>query len=66
MPSLVAPALDVCHKKEGTPLIIEARSALARSHSGPFAFELAEDSEDVKHNWTLGRNFGEFFFSCSS
>lgn len=58
MPSLLAPALDVCHKKEGTPLVIEAKSALAHSHSGPFTFELAEDSEDVKHNWTLGRNFG--------
>uniref|UniRef100_A0A8C3XAN5 Cadherin 26 n=1 Tax=Cyanoderma ruficeps TaxID=181631 RepID=A0A8C3XAN5_9PASS len=59
MPSLVAPALDVCHKKQGTPLVIEAKSALAHSHSGPFTFELAEDSEDVKHNWTLGRNFGQ-------
>lgn len=66
MPSLVAPALDVCHRKEGTPLVIEAKSALARSHSGPFTFELPEDSEDVKHNWTLGRNFGELFFLCSS
>ncbi|XP_066055245.1 cadherin-like protein 26 [Chamaea fasciata] len=59
MPSLVAPALDVCHKKEGTSLVIEAKSALVHSHSGPFTFELAEDSEDVKHNWTLGRNFGQ-------
>ncbi|TRZ10415.1 hypothetical protein HGM15179_016687 [Zosterops borbonicus] len=59
MPSLVAPALDVCHKEEGTSLIIEAKSALARSHSEPFTFELPEDSEDVKHNWTLGRNFGQ-------
>ncbi|XP_023795574.1 cadherin-like protein 26 [Cyanistes caeruleus] len=59
MPSLVAPALDVCDKTEGTPLVIEAKSALAHSHSGPFTFELAEDSEDVKCNWTLGRNFGQ-------
>uniref|UniRef100_A0A8C3UI27 Cadherin 26 n=1 Tax=Catharus ustulatus TaxID=91951 RepID=A0A8C3UI27_CATUS len=59
MPALVAPALDVCDKKEGTALVIEAKPALAHSHSGPFTFELAEDSEDVKHNWTLGRNFGQ-------
>ncbi|XP_028942684.1 cadherin-like protein 26 [Antrostomus carolinensis] len=59
MPALVAPSLDVCDKKEGTALIIKAKSALVQSHSGPFTFELAEDSEDVKHNWKLGRNFGE-------
>ncbi|XP_058706953.1 cadherin-like protein 26 [Poecile atricapillus] len=59
LPSLVAPALDVCDKTEGTPLLIEAKSALAHSHSGPFTFELAEDSEDEKRNWTLGRNFGQ-------
>uniref|UniRef100_A0A8C5TP44 Cadherin 26 n=1 Tax=Malurus cyaneus samueli TaxID=2593467 RepID=A0A8C5TP44_9PASS len=59
MPSLVAPSLDVCDKKEGTPLVIEAKSAVAHSHTGPFTFELAEDSEDVKHNWALGRNFGQ-------
>ncbi|XP_063260337.1 cadherin-like protein 26 isoform X2 [Prinia subflava] len=59
MPALVAPALEVCHKKEGTPLIIAAKSALAHPHSGPLTFELAEGSEDVKHNWTLGRNFGQ-------
>ncbi|XP_009325148.1 PREDICTED: cadherin-like protein 26 [Pygoscelis adeliae] len=59
MPTLVAPSLDVCVKKEGIPLIIKAKSALVHSRSGPFTFELAEDSEDVKHNWKLGRNFGE-------
>ncbi|XP_072735614.1 cadherin-like protein 26 [Ciconia boyciana] len=59
MPTLVAPSLDMCDKKEGTPLIIKAKSALVHSHSGPFTFELAEDSEDVKHNWKLGGNFGE-------
>ncbi|XP_016158625.1 PREDICTED: cadherin-like protein 26 [Ficedula albicollis] len=59
MPALVAPDLDVCDKREGTPLVIEAKPALAHSHSGPFTFELAEDSEDVKLNWTLGRNFGQ-------
>ncbi|XP_062360950.1 cadherin-like protein 26 [Cinclus cinclus] len=59
MPALVAPASDVCDKKEGTALIVEAKPALAHSHSGPFTFELAEDSEDVKRNWTLGRNFGQ-------
>ncbi|XP_054701632.1 cadherin-like protein 26 [Grus americana] len=59
MPTLVAPSLDVCDKKEGMPLIIKAKSALFHSHSGPFTFELAEDSEDVKNNWKLGRNFGE-------
>ncbi|XP_076208520.1 cadherin-like protein 26 [Aptenodytes patagonicus] len=59
MPTLVAPSLDVCVKKEGMPLIIKAKSALVHSHSGPFTFELAEDSEDVKHNWKLGGNFGE-------
>lgn len=66
MPALVAPALDVCDKKEGTALVIEAKPAVAHSHSGPFTFELAEDSEDVKHNWTLGRSFGEFFLLCPS
>ncbi|XP_074878685.1 cadherin-like protein 26 [Buteo buteo] len=59
MPKLVAPSLDVCDKKEGMPLIMKAKSAPVHSHSGPFTFELAEDSEDVKHNWKLGRNFGE-------
>ncbi|KAM6113080.1 LOW QUALITY PROTEIN: cadherin-like protein 26 [Pterocles gutturalis] len=59
MPTLVASSLAVCDKKEGTPLIIKAKSALVHAHSGPFTFELAEDSEDVKHNWKLGRNFGE-------
>lgn len=59
MPTLVAPSLDVCDKKEGMPLIIKAKTALVHSHSGPFTFELAEDSEDVKHNWKLGRNTGE-------
>ncbi|XP_051489372.1 cadherin-like protein 26 [Apus apus] len=59
MPMLVDPSLDVCDKNEGTPLIIKAKSAPISSHSGPFTFELAEDSEDVKHNWKLGRNFGE-------
>ncbi|XP_075294593.1 cadherin-like protein 26 [Opisthocomus hoazin] len=59
MPTLVAPFLDVCDKKVGTPLIIKAKSAPVYSHSGPFTFELAEDSEDMKHNWKLGRNFGQ-------
>ncbi|KAM6378684.1 cadherin-like protein 26 [Pluvialis apricaria] len=59
MPTLVAPSLDICDKKEGTPLIIKAKSPPVHLHSGPFTFELAEDSEDVKHNWKLGRNFGE-------
>nr|XP_009490865.1 PREDICTED: cadherin-like protein 26 [Pelecanus crispus] len=59
MPTLVAPYLDVCDKKEGMPLIIRAKSALVHSRSGPFTFELAEDTEDVKHNWKLGGNFGE-------
>ncbi|XP_071429349.1 cadherin-like protein 26 [Pithys albifrons albifrons] len=59
MPSLVEPSLDVCDKKEGTILLIQAKPALVYSHLGPFTFELAEDSEDVKHNWTLGRNFGQ-------
>ncbi|KAJ7404943.1 cadherin 26 [Willisornis vidua] len=59
MPSLVVPSLDVCDKKEGTILLIHTKPALVHSHSGPFTFELAEDSEDVKHNWTLGRNFGQ-------
>lgn len=66
MPTLVAPSLDVCDKKEGMPLIMKAKSAPVHSHSGPFTFELAEDSEDVKHNWKLGRNFGELFLSCLS
>ncbi|XP_009459886.1 PREDICTED: cadherin-like protein 26 [Nipponia nippon] len=64
MPTLVAPSLDVCHKKERTPLIIKAKSALAHSHSGPFTFELAEDSEDVKHNWKLGENFVSSIVLC--
>ncbi|XP_010117700.1 PREDICTED: cadherin-like protein 26, partial [Chlamydotis macqueenii] len=59
MPTLVAPSLDVCDKKEGMPVIIKAKSALVHSHSGPFTFELAEDCEDVPCNWKLGRNFGE-------
>ncbi|XP_042656680.1 cadherin-like protein 26 [Tyto alba] len=59
MPTLVAPSLDVCDKKEETPLVIKAKSAPVHSHSGPFTFELAEDSEYVKRNWKLGRNFGE-------
>ncbi|KAM6319284.1 cadherin-like protein 26 [Podargus strigoides] len=59
MPTLVAPSLDVCDTKEETPLIVKAKSALVHSHSGLFTFELAEDSEDVKRNWKLGRNFGE-------
>ncbi|XP_009981056.1 PREDICTED: cadherin-like protein 26, partial [Tauraco erythrolophus] len=59
MPTLVAPSLGVCDKHKGTPVVVKAKSAPVHSHSGPFTFELAEDSEDVKHNWTLGRNFGE-------
>ncbi|XP_008947239.1 PREDICTED: cadherin-like protein 26, partial [Merops nubicus] len=59
MPTLVAPSLYVCNKKEGVPLLIKAKSALVHLHSGPFTFELAEHSEDVKHNWKLGRNFGD-------
>lgn len=54
----------MCDEEEGTALVIEAKSALARSYSGPFTFELAEDSEDVTRNWTLGRNFGEFLLLC--
>ncbi|GAB0197452.1 cadherin-like protein 26 [Grus japonensis] len=64
MPTLVAPSLDVCDKKEGMPLIIKAKSALFHSHSGPFTFELAEDSEDVKNNWKLGRNFVSSILLC--
>ncbi|XP_062445530.1 cadherin-like protein 26 [Rhea pennata] len=59
MPALVTPSLDLCDQKERTPLIIKAKSALVQNVNGPFTFELAEDSEDVKHNWKLGRNFGE-------
>ncbi|KAM6298814.1 cadherin-like protein 26 [Aegotheles albertisi] len=59
MPTLVAPSLDMCDEKIGMPLIIKAKSATAYSYSGPFTFELAEDPEDVKHNWKLGINFGE-------
>nr|XP_009669699.1 PREDICTED: cadherin-like protein 26 [Struthio camelus australis] len=58
MPALVTPSLDVCDQKERIPLIIKAKSALVQANSDPFTFELAEDSEDVKHNWKLGRNFG--------
>ncbi|XP_010074695.1 PREDICTED: cadherin-like protein 26 [Pterocles gutturalis] len=64
MPTLVASSLAVCDKKEGTPLIIKAKSALVHAHSGPFTFELAEDSEDVKHNWKLGRNFVSSILLC--
>uniref|UniRef100_A0A8B9TZ15 Cadherin 26 n=1 Tax=Anas zonorhyncha TaxID=75864 RepID=A0A8B9TZ15_9AVES len=59
MPTLVDPSLDVCDKKEMRPLIIKAKSPLVHSHSWPFTFELAEDSEDVKSTWKLGRNFVE-------
>ncbi|XP_027501941.1 cadherin-like protein 26 [Corapipo altera] len=59
MPSLLAPSLDVCDKEKGTPLIVQAKPALVHAHSGPFTFELGEDLEDVKRNWTLGRNFGQ-------
>nr|XP_013808149.1 PREDICTED: cadherin-like protein 26 [Apteryx mantelli mantelli] len=59
MPALVTPSLDVCDQKERTPLIIKAKSALVQNVNEPFTFELAEDSEDVKHNWKLGRNFGD-------
>ncbi|XP_064321398.1 cadherin-like protein 26, partial [Phalacrocorax carbo] len=59
MPTLAAPSLDVCDKNEGTPLTIKAKSAPVHSQSGPFTFELAEDSEDMKHDWKLGGNFGE-------
>ncbi|XP_017670700.1 PREDICTED: cadherin-like protein 26 [Lepidothrix coronata] len=59
MPSLLAPSLDVCDKEKGTPLIVQAKPALGHAHWGPFTFELDEDSEDVKRNWTLGRNFGQ-------
>lgn len=59
MPTLVAPSLYVCTKNQGTSLIIEAKPGLVHSYSGPFTFELAEDSEDMKYNWKLGRNFGE-------
>ncbi|XP_010190957.1 PREDICTED: cadherin-like protein 26 [Mesitornis unicolor] len=59
MPTLAAPSLYVCDQKEGTTLLIKAKPALVHSHSGPFTFELAEDSQDVKHNWKLGRNFEE-------
>ncbi|XP_061865435.1 cadherin-like protein 26 [Colius striatus] len=58
MPKLVAPSLDMCDQKQRT-LLIKAKPASIHSHSGPFTFELAEDSEDVKRNWKLGRNFGE-------
>ncbi|XP_027737451.1 cadherin-like protein 26 [Empidonax traillii] len=58
MPSLLAPSLDVCDKA-GTPLTVQAKPALVHAHSGPFTFELDEDSEGVKRNWTLGRNFGQ-------
>ncbi|KAM9284777.1 cadherin-like protein 26 [Morus bassanus] len=64
MPTLVAPSLDVCDKKEGTPLTVKAKSAPVHSHSGPFTFELAEDSEDVKHNWKLGGNFVASILLC--
>ncbi|XP_025961097.2 cadherin-like protein 26 [Dromaius novaehollandiae] len=59
MPALVTPSLDVCDQKKWTPLIVKAKSALVQNVNGPFTFELAEDSEDVKHNWKLGRNFGQ-------
>ncbi|XP_010152168.1 PREDICTED: cadherin-like protein 26, partial [Eurypyga helias] len=62
MPTLASPSLDVCDKKEGMSFIIKAESAPFHSHSGPFTFELPEDSEDVKHNWKLGRYFG---YQCS-
>ncbi|XP_009997044.1 PREDICTED: cadherin-like protein 26 [Chaetura pelagica] len=64
MPMLVDPSLDVCDKNEGTPFIIRAKSAPISSHSGPFTFELAEDPEDVKHNWKLGRNFVSSILLC--
>ncbi|KAM6404470.1 cadherin-like protein 26 [Rhynochetos jubatus] len=59
MPTLADPSLDVCDKKEEMSVIIKAKSAPFHSHSGEFTFELPEDSEDVKHNWKLGRYFGK-------
>uniref|UniRef100_A0A8C6ZHA6 Cadherin 26 n=1 Tax=Nothoprocta perdicaria TaxID=30464 RepID=A0A8C6ZHA6_NOTPE len=59
MPVLATPSLHVCDQKERTPLIIKAKSAQAQDLNGQFKFQLAEDSEDVKRNWKLGRNFGE-------
>ncbi|XP_051659050.1 cadherin-like protein 26 [Manacus candei] len=59
MPSLLAPSLDVCDTEKGTALIVQAKPALVHAHWGPFTFELEEDLEDVKRNWTLGRNFGQ-------
>ncbi|KAM8798031.1 LOW QUALITY PROTEIN: cadherin-like protein 26 [Eudromia elegans] len=59
MPVLATPSLHVCDQKERTPLIIKAKSAQAQNVNGQFRFQLAEESEDVKRNWKLGRNFGD-------
>ncbi|KYO42009.1 cadherin-like protein 26 [Alligator mississippiensis] len=58
-PKLVAPFLEVCDQEGIIPLIIKAEDNDLDPYSGPFIFELADNSDTVKHNWKLGRRFGD-------
>ncbi|XP_019403633.1 PREDICTED: cadherin-like protein 26 [Crocodylus porosus] len=58
-PKLVAPFLEVCDQEGNITLVIKAEDKDLDPYSGPFIFELADNSETVKHNWKLGRQFGD-------
>ncbi|XP_019365304.1 PREDICTED: cadherin-like protein 26 [Gavialis gangeticus] len=59
MPKLVAPFLEVCDREGIITLVIKAEDNDLDPYSGPFIFELADNSDTVKHNWKLGRQFGD-------
>lgn len=58
-PHVFPPEVEMCEKPAPNALNITASDPDLTPNAGPFAFELAGRSSDVRRNWTLSRLNGQ-------
>ncbi|XP_004067624.1 cadherin-2 [Oryzias latipes] len=58
-PHVFPPEVEMCETPDPNAINITASDSDLRPNAGPFAFELANRPQDVRHNWTLSRLSGE-------
>ncbi|XP_013863505.1 cadherin-2 isoform X2 [Austrofundulus limnaeus] len=59
-PRVFPPEVEMCEKPEPNALNITASDPDLYPNAGPFAFELASRSADIRRNWTLNRVGGDY------
>ncbi|XP_075427481.1 cadherin-like protein 26 isoform X2 [Ascaphus truei] len=58
-PELVSPYVERCEQVQGEAFTIRAVDKDLDPYSGPFKFELADNSENMKDAWRLGQSAGD-------